>query len=381
MDCQNRVCACFCALLLSGCAALPSSGPTAAQISESARNHNPIGYRIVEVTPQVIELLSREPEASIRTLPSGTNPLPPGAIGIGDTLAISVFEAGPGLFSRQQLDGNGQLTTDSGATRETLPNLTVDASGSITVPYAGKLVVAGLTPEEAAQHIEAQLIGKSLHPQIIVNVANRLANSVMVYGDVKGPGRYSLSLARERLLDIVALAGGASHSANDTLVRLVRQGRTASARLSEIYAQDAENIVLMAGDRIEVQTKPRTFTVFGAAGRVSEFPIESPELTLAQGVARSGGPSDSQADPTAVYLFRFETGEIARQLGLTAPEDPVIYRVNLLEPVSYFAMQKFALRDQDMIYIANASTSQLQKALNLFASLVSPALAGKTAAK
>jgi polysaccharide export outer membrane protein len=317
----------------------------------------------------------------MRFLQSGENSVPADAIGVGDTLSISVFEAGPGLFSHQSSDGGGatqSIVPDSGAARVILPNLQVDAGGCITVPYAGKFEVAGLSPEDAGHRIEIQFKGKSLQPQVVVSIVDRVANSIMIYGDIKNPGRYPLTLAHEKLLDMVALASGATHSANDTVVTLIRHDHAVTLRLSELYVSNEKNVVLLAGDRIELQAQPRVFTVFGGAGKASEISFDQPQLSLAQGVARSGGPNDAQADPTAVYLFRYETAEVAKQLGLTVPEAPVIYRLNLMEPASYFAMQKFAMRDRDMIYIANAPTNRLQKALNLFGALVSSAVVVKT---
>jgi polysaccharide export outer membrane protein len=369
----------LCGGSLGGCSNFPSSGPTASEIDDSVKEDNPIGFQIVDVTPRVIDALAHEPAPSVQALLTGYKLFPVEAIGVGDTLSISIFEAGPGLFSHQPQDGAGQnAPPDGGATRATLPDLVVGGAGYVTIPYAGRVAVAGLTPEDAARLIERRFKGKSLQPQVVVNVVGRIANSVMIFGDVKVPGRLGLSLAHERLLDLIALAGGPTHPAQDIIVTIIRDNRRASVRLSEVYELSGENLVLTAGDQIELEYQPRTFLIFGATAKVSEIPFDMPRLSLAQGVARAGGPSDIQADPTAVYLFRYETPEVAKQLGLTDTDSPVVYRLNLMEPASYFAMQKFAMRDKDLIYIANARTNQLQKALNLFAQIVSPAVVAKT---
>jgi polysaccharide biosynthesis/export protein len=56
---------------------------------------------------------------------------------------------------------------------------------------------------------------------------------------------------------------------------------------------------------------------------------------------------------------------------------PVIYKVNMRDPQTYFAIQQFAMQDKDMIYIANAPTVQLYKFLSLIYTLVTPAVTAK----
>ncbi len=59
-------------------------------------------------------------------------------IGIGDTLTVTLFEAGPGLFP--------QPTNTTGVNF----TLLVNSQGQIFFPYAGLIPVAGHTPMEVA---------------------------------------------------------------------------------------------------------------------------------------------------------------------------------------------------------------------------------------
>jgi polysaccharide export outer membrane protein len=78
----------------------------------------------------------------------------------------------------------------------------------------------------------------------------------------------------------------------------------------------SQNITIHPGDRIEVIYKPRTFTVFGATGKVSEVPFTVPELSLSEAIARTGGPLDQQSDPNGIFLLRYEDNDVVRRLGL-----------------------------------------------------------------
>ncbi|WP_233503476.1 hypothetical protein [Sphingomonas psychrotolerans] len=51
---------------------------------------------------------------------------------------------------------------------------------------------------------------------------------------------------------------------------------------------------------------------------------------------------------------------------------PVIYRLNMLRPESYFVSQRFAMRNGDVIYIANARSNQAAKLVQIINQLFSP---------
>ncbi len=380
-------------MLLCGCDALPDSGPVEARILNDAKKPetNPIGFQIVPIAPQVINVLDSETPPSLSTLDTGTDlPSRNNLIGRGDVLAISVLEIGSGLFGGGSAGGGGGPNPLLGGTgspstsvsTEALPPIEVDGRGEINMPYVGPLRAAGRTPEQLAAEIEGGLKGKSQQPQVLVRVVTDLANSVIVSGEVRHPGRQPLTMAGERLLDIVAIAGGASAQPEDSVVLLRRGDQTGEVPLRTLEQDPAQNIPLRPGDRIQVSYLPRTYTVFGATGKVSETPFNSPELTLAEALARIGGPLDERADPNAVFLFRFESSGTARDLGLPPHRGftaPVIYQLDMLNPTSYFLAQKFTMRDRDLIYIANAKTNKLYKFLNLISQIVGPGLTASAA--
>jgi polysaccharide biosynthesis/export protein len=370
-------------LLLAGCAALPSSGPVGSVILQAEKDlkQNPLGFRIVPVDPRTVDVLLNEKPPQLSTLAKGNlDQGESGAIGPGDMLAISVFEIGSGLFS-----GNGGMSAASGggsasgsATTTSvanLPPIEVDDQGTIPFPYLGRIHVSGLTPTQLSGMIQSRLASKSQNPQVIVRVATDLHNSIIVSGDIHRPGRERLTLAHERLLDIVAMAGGASHSSEDSVVILTRQGVSGRIPLRTLETEPSQNITLMPGDNVQVIYLPRTYTVFGAS-HVAQTPFNTPVLTLDEAMARIGGPSDDRADANAVFLFRYENADVAQKLGL-APRlggTPVIYAIDMLSPTSYFLAQKFVMKDRDLIYVSNAKVNKLYKFITLISALTSPAI-------
>ena len=354
--------------LLGACATLPASGPTAGDIRNGAKSpaSNTIGFRIVDIdAPVLAEIEARDTavDGSLATLSSlaatGRNDV----VGPGDVLSIGIYEVGVTLFGGAREGGAG---FDPSARGENFPTIVVDNQGTISLPYVGRLAVAGHTPAEIQTMIERGLRGKSQSPQALVGIKQNLSSTVYVAGDVRKPGRFDLSLQRERLLDAIALGGGAANSAEDTIVRFNRGTRTLEERLGRIRAGAADDLVLLPGDRIELIKRPRSFIVLGATTRVSQVAFETGDLSLAEAVARAGGPADAQADPSAIFLFRYTPAME------TAAQVPVIYRLNMMEPKSYFLSQRFAIRDKDVIYIANAAANRPAKLVNIINQLFSP---------
>ncbi|WBO22733.1 polysaccharide biosynthesis/export family protein [Sphingomonas abietis] len=329
-------------------------------------------------------------------------------LGPGDVLSIEIYEVGVSLFGgRANLGGTTGMTIGDpapSASGEPLGDsgVVVDRNGAITLPYVGTIVVAGLTPAQVQQRIVAGLHGKSQNPQVIVTLQRNVSNTVVVMGAVSNPRRVPLTLARERLLDVIADTGGITRTAQtgmstatgtgpqDEIVRFTRRGRTVEQPLDSILSGSPDDLVLLGGDRIELIRQPRTFTVFGAIDRISQIPFESRALTLAEALARAGGPNDGRADPKSVFVFRLPSGETA-PTAAAQPGDPatssaaaikpVVYRIDMLSAQNYFLAQRFMMHDKDVVYIANASANQPLKLVQALGQLFSPVLAVQNATR
>ena len=90
----------------------------------------------------------------------------------------------------------------------------VAADGTVTLPLAGQLKVAGMTEQAASTVIEKALVegGMLLHPQVSVLVTNAVGQDVSVMGEVARPGVYPYTV-HHRLLDLVSAASGLTANA------------------------------------------------------------------------------------------------------------------------------------------------------------------------
>lgn len=366
------------AVLLSGCATLPSSGPTGRQVISGAKDPKAeLKFDVVDLDGAAFKkLLAVQPAGrAVGQLATLAREGRVDRIAPGDALQVNIYEVGMTLFGSSTQSatlGIGAAGTENvdNARSQPINIITVAGDGTIRLPYIGRLMVAGSTAYDVQRMIEQALQGKSQSPQALVTVVNSPGNSVFILGDVTRTGRIPLTAARERLLDAVATAGGSKISSADTVLRLTRNGESAEMRLGDIRPGSSDDLTLLPGDRIELVNEPRSFSAFGAT-RVAQVGFDSPSVSLAEALARVGGPSDIQADPRAIFLFRYDAAAIA------AGEPPVIYRLNLMNPESYIIAQNFPMRDKDLIYVANSAANPVSKFVSILNQLFAPLLTAR----
>ena len=298
---------------------------------------------------------------------------PSQTISTGDVVNVTIYETGGALF--------GTLNPATGATTSSaqIPPQPVDQSGEITVPYAGRVPVKGRTTSAVETEIAQRLKGKAIDPQVIVTISSRLGGYlVTVTGDVKSPKLFQLGLADTRLLDVLTDAGGSIGRAHETDVTVLRGSVTRSDSLAEIVANPAKNVQLQPGDVVAVKNRPRSCLAFGASGSNKRVVFDNDQLSLAEALAQVGGPSDSRADPAAIFVHRLESTSLVRKLGhtptsVTGDAARVIYQLDLHSPEGFFLAQSFEIQDKDIIYFSNAGSVGLVKFLNLLNTVTSGA--------
>ena len=220
-------------------------------------------------------------------------------IGVGDSIVVTIWEASSGgLFSSSAVAGQ----VGSGSNSAQIPEQVVGRDGGITVPYAGRIRVSGQTTRSVQQTIEKSLQGKAIQPQVLVTVTHAASNSVSVGGEVANGARVPLSVGGDRLLDVIASAGGVRVPVNETFVELSRGATTTRVPLTRVIANPSENIYLHPSDVVTLVRDPQTFIARGATGRNDEIPFNADGISLSQALAKAGGLEDSRSDRSGAAL-------------------------------------------------------------------------------
>ena len=365
--------------VVSGCSVLPASGPLSREISQQEGiDENAEGYVLIDVDARVTAIAAAQPRDSFRRVFTDNAPAPDLRIGVGDSVIVTVYEAGPGLFSASLAD----KSVTAGSRTAVIPEQVVARDGTIQVPYAGRIRVNRLRPAEVEAEIVKALDGKANQPQAVVTISRNVSNTVTVSGEVTSGALVPLNPKGQRILDVIAAAGGLKSAASDTFIRLTRRNRTVSLAYNAVLSNPQENIFVRPGDVVTVVREPPTFTAFGSTGRNATVPFESASLTLEEALAKAGGLLDSRADPAGVFLLRFEPTSLVQQLlpdrALPGSGNlvPVVYKLNLRETNSFFLARAFAVKDKDILYVANSISDPLRKFLGMIGQLTSPVISG-----
>jgi polysaccharide export outer membrane protein len=249
----------------------------------------------------------------------------------------------------------------------TMPEQMVDQNGQIRVPFAGQIMAAGRSPAQIEREIMSRLNGKAHEPQAIVRLVRNTTAAVTVVGDVASSTRVPLTPKGERLLDILSSAGGVKQPVGKTVIQVTRGARVISMPMEAVIKDPMQNVRLQADDVVTALFQPYSFTALGATSNNAEINFEATGLTLAQALGRVGGLRDERANVRGVFVFRMEDVrgvDPALLEGAQTTQDgkvPVIYRLNMSSPISFFVAQGFQMRNKDILYVSNAPAADLQK--------------------
>jgi polysaccharide biosynthesis/export protein len=369
--------------VLSGCSSyptwIPSSGPSGEQV-QSAAAASDYGMQIVDVDSEVTRrlLANQKQRLFSETLRDAAHSND--RIGVGDVVEASIWEAPPAmLFGGSGTSSSDTRTALSTARVTTFPEQMVNADGVINIPFAGQIAASGRTSREIEQEIIRRLKNKANQPQVLVRVIRNNSENVTVVGEVVTSTRMPLTARGERLLDALAAAGGVRQPVNKMTLQITRGNQVEALPLDMVIRDPKQNVFLQPGDVITSLYQPLSFTVLGATGKNEELNFEAQGISLAQALGRAGGLQDARADAQGVFIFRLESPRALDLRGekvATTPDGkiPVIYRLDLKNPSTFFVSQSFPIQDKDVLYVSNAPAAELQKFLNIVVSVVYPTI-------
>ena len=238
----------------------------------------------------------------------------------GDLLTVTVFEA-------------PELQTESRVTE----------NGTIKLPLLDAITVKGLTEHKAEEKIANAYRADYLEdPHVSVKIKERHGGKITVAGAVQKPGVYDC-FSQWRVLDALALAGGLSEQA----------GQTVQIRRSSLESKD-ENIFIIDLDplinggradlNIEIQRGDSIFVpqagvvyVDGAVQKPGNYLIKQ-AMTVQEAIVAAGG-FHSTADQGAIKLVRYAENhkrEVIQLSGKNVEED---------------SANDIAVKDRDIIFV------------------------------
>ena len=340
------------ALGAGGCTALPGDGPWMGGAQSGSSEALP--FDVIDLTPTTV-VAYRQPESPDRptSVASNLSAAVHIVIAPGDSLRVRIYERyGGNIFPT--ISG---MAADLGVQR-------VAEDGTIKVPVVGIVQVAGLGLNQVEDRIIQQLGNKVQEPEVIVDFDSPRTQTVMVSGDVKKPGRWSILDDIRTVVDAINAAGGPSGGgsqlavpANQLEVVVRRDSQVIlRAQLSDLLA--GADIPVQKGDEIVVRSNPRVYTVLGAVMKSGNVEMTKANLSLLEALGNVGGLQDERANKTGVYVFRM--GDLLNNPTAKAR----VFRLDLYQPVSIFVAQQFGVQAHDVVYVTNAPLYEYDKILS-----------------
>lgn len=270
-----------------------------------------------QIQEQSRPLVPNTPTPVTPTLPPTNDETPP-----TDEQGEAVYRLGPGdtvkinIFDLPDYGGEYQILVD----------------GSLTLPRIGRVMLAGLTLEEAGQLLTDRYSESFVQPVTTVALVKARPLRLAISGEVTRPGSYSLTITDGALYptvtDLVKEAGGITQNADLRNVRISRrhppgQPETLTINLWDLVLTGdlAQDMTLRDGDSVLIPAttvasddlaalttanlSPDSIRV-GVIGEVRSPGILEvpPNTSLNQALLRAGGFNPQRARRRSVRLLR-----------------------------------------------------------------------------
>ncbi|WP_208021288.1 polysaccharide biosynthesis/export family protein [Paracoccus versutus] len=340
-------------LLVSACG-LPRSGPTKGQIMSGAVEKGGSTH-IVHVDDRVNRAANFTPAYGFSADFRSAGTVAADDIRPGDVLGLSIWE-----------NVDDGLLASMGTSSTQLTELQVDSQGYIFVPYAGRVLAAGNSPEELRRIITQKLETQTPDPQVMVTRVAGDGATVSVMGKVNAQGVYPIERPTRNLSSMLSRSGGVSIEPEIAVVTVKRGNSSGKVWLRDLYSNARNDIALRPGDVILVEEDERSFTALGALGGQTKVPLGNQQINAIEAVAMVGGLSTALADPKGVFVLRDEPPAVARAVlgrGDIQGSQRVAYVLDLTRPDGMFLARDFVIRDGDTVYVTEAPFVQWRKTL------------------
>lgn len=350
----RQVALCLVLFLLTGCA-IPRNGPAESTLTDKSADL--AGFTLINVSAALVANY-RVHETGSAAGTAAIPGVPPTSLMPGDTISVRISESKVGgLFSPLATGG-----TNFGQMR-------IDANGTISLPYAGRIKVQGLNTQRVEDRIKARLAGVAFEPQVQVELVSDRGSSILISGEVKSPGRFSILDGPPTLIDVIAKAGGASKPVHQVDV-VVRRGKSLM-RMPLQQVLNGANRQLRPGDEVVLELNAKYFNALGSVTKQGQAEFDKSNPTLLDALAQVGGLNPMTASATGVFVFRLREPKAWLDADNRWQEGPVVFRFDMSKPETMFIAQAFGMKSADTIYVTTAPSVEWMKQIQPIATTLS----------
>ncbi len=188
--------------------------------------------------------------------------------------------------------------------------LQINGDGSIFIQNIGEVVLAGLTVSEASQLIKSRVNSSFIGAEAYINLAKLRDVNVLVTGNAKNPGIYTLS-GNANILQAISVAGGINKFGSFREINLVRNNEIIeSLDVYDLLIDAKYNLKnrLRSGDVIFIESRKIVVTIDGAIRRPAKYELKENQ-NLGDVIDYANGFKQT-ADIENIYLERILDGTL-----------------------------------------------------------------------
>lgn len=348
------------AFALPGCNA-PRGAGKASEILKGADQED-ADFQVVQVSRETVARLSAWPGMggagpsgwiSRQRGPSGN------LIAPGDKIDLTIWET-----------GDVTLLSAPGQKLVALPGLTVSPDGTVYLPYADKVYIANMTPDQAREAVQKKLDPIVPSAQVLIAHQPGRKSTVDLVSGVPSPGAFPMPDRDFTVLSLIAQGGGIPHDMANPHVRLMRDGKLYGISADRLMKDPALDTTLRGGDKVWVEADERYFIALGASGRESQVPFSQDRITALEALSMSGGLNDIRADAKGVLILRDYPASVLKSDGSGPEKQRVIFAIDLTSADGLFSAGQFQVQNKDVVVVAESPIGSAASVLGLAAAVL-----------
>lgn len=307
------------------------------------------------ITPQLVKMeKEKRDKQTTQDISQLVGRAKPYGIEAGDILSIVVWDH-PELAGGAIGGAGAAVAGQENAAVVPAPGFVVDHEGMVQFPYAGNLKVAGLTEEQARNHLTSKLAHYIRNPKVTLRVQSYRSKRIYVDGEVKAPGLQAINDIPMTLIEGINRAGGMLPTADQSQISLTRGGSTYRINLPDMVQKGVNpaTIMLTNGDVVRVMSRDESKVfVSGEVNAPKALTMHNGRLTLNEALGEAGGINPLSGDSGQVYVVRKSATE------------PLVYRLDAKAPGALAMAESFELHAKDVIYVAATPLANWQRTIS-----------------
>ena len=217
----------------------------------------------------------------------------------------------PNLSADYILDFGDTLEIQLVGQKDYIQKFPLQRDGSINLPDIGKVILTGLSLDNAYSLINAKVQSAYIGTQAYVSLSNIRDINVLVSGNAYNPGIYTLP-GNSNILHAISVAGGINEFGSYREINLIRNQKIIETLdMYDVLITGFYNSTtsLQPGDTIFVKPVNNIISIDGAVKRPAKYELLKNQK-LFDVIAYANGV-DVQADESNIYLDRIIDGKIS----------------------------------------------------------------------